>query len=392
MTMKTRAIGIRAVSATTPSVIRDNDYFRATYPDVVARADQHRLSNLWRRGAESPPGAEEFDAAMQRYVDDPFRGTVERRRLGPGESSITLEHLAARQALAAANLRPGEVDLMIVSSFLPERTGPGNAPYVARELGLNGHAFNLESACASSLVAVQTATALLQAGAYRNALVVVSCTYSRTTDESDTLSWFLGDGAGAFVLGEVEPGRGVLGSAAFHTGETCGVASFYVDAPPGVEPRFRQKWEKDAGRVLRESSAPTLRKCCLGAVRDAGLTMDDISLLVFNNPTAWFAEFGARVLGVDPERTISTFPLYANIGPALTPTNLHHAALTGRLKRDDLVLVYAVGSVSSAAASVIRWGDVALGPAQAPPLRARCAQSRAHLQIKPSQAVKPHPP
>ena len=47
--------------------------------------------------------------------------------------------------------------------------------------------------------------------------------------------------------------------------------------------------------------------------------------------------------------------------PALPTTNLHHAAREGRLAPGDLVLVYAVGSASSAMASVLRWGDVALG-------------------------------
>ena len=128
------------------------------------------------------------------------------------------------------------------------------------------------------------------------------------------------------------------------------------------------KWERHAGRVLRESSGPTLRKCCLGAIGAAGVKLDDIDLFVFNNPTAWFADFGARALGVDASRTINTFPVYANIGPALTPANLYHAANQGRLRENDLVLVYGVGSVSSAGASVMRWGDVVLGPLPDPPL------------------------
>jgi 3-oxoacyl-[acyl-carrier-protein] synthase-3 len=49
------------------------------------------------------------------------------------------------------------------------------------------------------------------------------------------------------------------------------------------------------------------------------------------------------------------------VGPALLPVNLHRAASSGRLRPDDLVLLYTVGSVSSAGAVVLRWGDVALG-------------------------------
>jgi 3-oxoacyl-[acyl-carrier-protein] synthase-3 len=114
--------------------------------------------------------------------------------------------------------------------------------------------------------------------------------------------------------------------------------------------------------VLRETSALHLRSCCEGAARAAGVALGDIDFFVFNTPTAWFDAFAARVLGVDRSRTISTNKLYGNIGPVWMPANLYHAACDGRVERGDLVMLYAVGSVSSASAVVMRWGDVALGP------------------------------
>jgi 3-oxoacyl-[acyl-carrier-protein] synthase-3 len=49
------------------------------------------------------------------------------------------------------------------------------------------------------------------------------------------------------------------------------------------------------------------------------------------------------------------------------PVNLHHSAHAGRIKSGQVVVLYAIGSVSSAGAVVMRWGDVALGPEPAPP-------------------------
>jgi 3-oxoacyl-[acyl-carrier-protein] synthase III len=34
----------------------------------------------------------------------------------------------------------------------------------------------------------------------------------------------------------------------------------------------------------------------------------------------------------------------------------------GKIRENDLVLMYSFGAASSASASVMRWGDVALGP------------------------------
>ena len=78
-----------------------------------------------------------------------------------------------------------------------------------------------ESACTTALQALHIATSMIQTGQYKNVLVVNSCTYSRNADIRDTLSWFLADGAGAFVVGPV-PGRaGFLGFKSHHTAGNC---------------------------------------------------------------------------------------------------------------------------------------------------------------------------
>jgi 3-oxoacyl-[acyl-carrier-protein] synthase-3 len=368
MTIAPASVGIRALATSTPSVLKTNAYWRTHHPDLVADAERRNLSRLWSRPTASTEGSAAFDVEMEAFLTDPFRGTRERYVLGPGESSLTLGEQAARAALQAARLEPGDIDLMIVSAFMPAHTGPGDAAFLARKLGLRGAAWNLESACASALVALQTAQGLVVAGQYRCVLVVVTCTYSPTLEDGDSMAWFLGDGAGAFVVGAVEPGRGILGAHTVHTGETCGAASFRAVDIVDERPVFRFQAGADAGRILRDSSGGTLRLCCDGALRAAGVTMDEIDFFVFNTATAWFAPFCTRALDVDPDSTINPFPRFANIGPALTPVNLWCAAHEGLIAPDDLVLVYAVGSVSSAGAAVMRWGDVAVAPPPAAPL------------------------
>ncbi len=67
------------------------------------------------------------------------------------------------------------------------------------------------------------------------------------------------------------------------------------------------------------------------------------------------------------KRTINLNPFYANIGQTFPVANLYHAAQAGKIRENDLVLVYTMGSSSNAGASVMRWGDVALGTPPAPP-------------------------
>jgi 3-oxoacyl-[acyl-carrier-protein] synthase III len=355
-------VGIKSLAVSYPRAIRTNDYFRDKHPDVVAKAEEVSLGKIWAPPQDNAQRADDFDAAAAPYMKDPFRGTIRRRVLSEGESSLTLELEAARRALDAAKMRPEDVQLAIVSSLVGDTIGAGNAAYLAARLGLRGAAWNLETACSSSAVALQTATAMIRAGEYRNVLAVSSCSYSREAPENDTLAWFVGDGAGAFVVAPCAQNEGVLGTKTIHTAETCHAFYYEMAAGPKGNPKLSMRWNPELGRVIRETSITYLRTCCAGALEAAGVALPDIDFFVFNTPTAWYARFCTDALGVDYARTIDTYPLYANIGPALLPTNLYRAAKEGRLRAGDLLLIYTIGSTSTASATVMRWGEVALGP------------------------------
>lgn len=355
-------VGIRSLSVSFPSVLRTNEYWRKKYPNLIANAEAE-LARLWKK----QPSPRAFDVEMAPYLADPFRGTVQRRILGPGESPLSLELRAARDALAAASMTPDDIDCLIVTSFLGDQPGVGNSAMLSKALEYKGAAWNLETACSSSLVALQTAAALVRAGEHKNVLVASSCTYSRVSDDTDSTGWFLGDGAGAFVVGEVPDGQGVLGTKVLNTSATCDTFYYGIDTNGPNGPRIRIHARENTGRVIRDISEPFVVECTTGALKAAGLTLKDVDVLSGNTATAWMAKFYARALDIDPARVVNTYPMYANIGPALMPVNLYHAARTNLLKPGQVVVLYSIGSVSSAGAIVMRWGDARLGPEPAPP-------------------------
>jgi 3-oxoacyl-[acyl-carrier-protein] synthase-3 len=179
-------------------------------------SSRKRRARAWPvsgRASARAPRSWALGPAMEPHLHDPFRGAVERRHLAPGESSLSLELVAAREAIARCGLEPRDIDLVIGTSFLPDQIGVGNATFLCKHLGLRAAAWNLESACSGSLVAFQTACALVQAGKFQKILVVTSCAYSRYSDVEDTFGWFSGDGSAAFVVGEVPAGEGLLAQA-----------------------------------------------------------------------------------------------------------------------------------------------------------------------------------
>jgi 3-oxoacyl-[acyl-carrier-protein] synthase III len=351
---------IRALAVRYPAQVRTNDYFRERFSEIVAGAEQKSLGKIWAKQSPESAEATVFDAVAAPYMNDPFRGTVRRRILRPGERTLDLESEAAKDALGVAGIGVEDVDLTICSALIPDHVGVGNAAHLAANLGLRGAVWNVETACSSSAVALQVAASFVRSGEYRRVLVVASCSYSREVDESDTLAWFVGDGAAAFLVTETTAADGILSTATIHTAETCNAFSYELGLESG-KPRIFMRWHADKAAVIRETSDGYLQRCCQEALRKAGNTIKDIDCLLVNTPTAWYARFCAEALGFDPQRTEDTYPLYANCGPVLLPSNMYRACKRGLLKPGSLVLTYTIGSTSSASASVIRWGEVALG-------------------------------
>ena len=361
-------VGISSLAVSFPSVIRTNDYFRKNYPDLIATAEEKGLARAFSPAKPISENQEVdlWTQEMMPYLSDPFRGAIERRVLDCNESSLTLEYRAAYDALAAAKLSPEEVDLMIVASMFPEHIELGNAAFLAGQLGLKGAAWNLDSLCASALVALHNASALVRSGEYRNVLVVTSCTYSRFWDENDTLSFFVGDGAGAFVVSSLKANQGIIGKKIINTKESCGVFYNELTTDAQGKPRMIIRANKNASKQMPHLFVKYFRECYQGALDAANVTLDQIDFFVFYTATAWYRNFCVRELNIDPKRTIDIYPQYGNISAASTVATLYHAAQLDKIRPNDLVLVYNHGFVASAAAVVMRWGDVALGPLPTP--------------------------
>jgi 3-oxoacyl-[acyl-carrier-protein] synthase-3 len=284
--------------------------------------------------------------------------------------------------IEAATIDPLEIDAMIVASSWPEHILPGDAVFLAEALGLDCPAWNVESTCTSALVALESAYALIRSGIYRNVLIVAATAYSRFTHEKDPLSYIFGDGGGAFIVGRTEPGRGVLGTAMSNTRETLGTVFNEFTVEPTGRLRSYVRGGRNPDEMFNETLSRHLLKCCHGALKAANVTLEQVRFFCFTSPTPWYARACARALGIDPARTLNITPLYAHIGMVFPMANLYHAAHAGKIAPDDLVLVYSFAFSSTAAAVVMRWGDVALGPPPALPLDASLRDGdRARLDI-----------
>ena len=360
-------IGIRSLGVSFPQVIRINDYWQQKYPEMI-RSQPKR--NRRHRAAISGKRDNDFDIWSQEvapYLSDPFRGNVERRVLGETESALDLQCQAATEALVAANLAVEEIDVAIVASLFADNLGMDNTTLLAQKLGLDCPAWNLESTCSSALVALQNARALIQTGEYQNALVIVAHFGSNTVREKDTLAWSMGDGAGAFIVDRLKPNQGVLANKIVSTAATHGAYHHELELDELGKPRIVTQTGENASS-LAETAVDFVRTCCEEAAVKARVSLAEIDFFVFNTPTPWYANVCTRALNIEPERTINLYSHYGNIGAVFPLANLYHAAKEKKIAENSLVLVYTNGASATAAATIMRWGDVALGTAPASPI------------------------
>ncbi|MEL7487548.1 MAG: beta-ketoacyl-ACP synthase III [Pseudomonadota bacterium] len=107
---------------------------------------------------------------------------------------------AARDALAAANLRPEDIDGVVCAASNMQRGYPAVAVEIQDALGIDGFGFDMNVACASAAFGVETALGLIRAGARRILMVNPEiCTAHLNFRDRDS-HFIFGDVATAVVL------------------------------------------------------------------------------------------------------------------------------------------------------------------------------------------------
>lgn len=140
------------------------------------------------------------------------------------ESTADLAEKAALQALERAGVPAADLDLIIVATDTPEYISPSTAAVLQYRLGATkAGTFDLNTACAGFVTALDTASKFIQADAqYQRVLVVGAYAMSKYLNKTDkkTVTLFA-DGAGAVVLGAAprEEGKGFLASRLITHGE-----------------------------------------------------------------------------------------------------------------------------------------------------------------------------
>jgi 3-oxoacyl-[acyl-carrier-protein] synthase III len=288
-------------------------------------------------------------------------GIKERRIAAPSESTATLATMAARRALADAGLEAKDLDLILCATITPEMGFPSTACFVAAGLGLTSTpAFDLAAACSGFIYAVETATAFIKSGRYKNVLVMGAETISRITDYKDRGSCILfGDGAGAAILQRSpDVNAGVLYTSIHADGHGWELLHLKPGSRHVLDEALlndRDQFIKLKGREVYKFAITRFEELIHDAMRKCELTPDKISLIIPHQSNLRIIEFAMEKLGLPQDRAFVNIEKYGNTSAASVPIALDEARRTGRIQPGSVVLFVAFGAGLTWSNAVVKF-------------------------------------
>lgn len=289
-------------------------------------------------------------------------GIAQRHMLAKGESCSTLAIRAGREALTKAGLAAWQLDLIIVATATPDYLFPSTACIVQEALGAqHAGAFDLGAACSGFIYGLATATQFIRAGSYRNILVIGSEALTPFMDWEDRRTCVLfGDGSGAVVVQSCEKKTGLL---SFVLGSQ-GAGQDLIILPAGgsrhpttaATLESRDHYLHMSGNEVYQFAVRTMSDNALEAINKAGMTRDDIDLIIPHQANVRIIESVAKRLDIPMDRFFVNIDRYGNTSAASIPIAISEAVAEGRLRDEHNLLVVAFGSGLTSAAGVIHWG------------------------------------
>jgi len=288
-------------------------------------------------------------------------GIRQRRICSNGENTLTLAVAASRKALSQAKLTPADLDLIIVATSTPYVPIPATACFLQRELGCRQvGAFDLAAACSGFVYAFVSAVHLMASGQYRHTLVVGAEAMSSVTDFEDrTTCILLGDAAGAAVIGPADNETSGLYDHCLGA-DGSGAEFIWVPAGGSLEPATtdsvegRRHYLKMKGREVYKFAVTKMQEVIRDSAARAGITLDDLAMVIPHQSNARIIESAAEKLGLPPEKMALNIDKYGNTSAASVPLALDEAYSDGRLRTGDWVLLAGFGGGLTWGAALLR--------------------------------------
>ena len=288
-------------------------------------------------------------------------GIVERHIGKEGDTTCSMAATAARVAMQRADVHPGQLDAIVLSTATPDRLLPATAVDLQAELGASrAAAFDIGAACSGWLYAMTVAEGMIATGVAETILVVGSEKMSSIVDWKDRATCVLfGDGAGAVILQRARTGKGILSTFLRSDGKLADL--LYRPAGGATIPMSAAVLEdrsylvKMAGREVFKHAVRSMSEAADRALDGARLTGEDIDLLIPHQANVRIIEATAKHSNIPMEKVYVNVDRYGNTSSASIPIAIDEAIEKGIIKDGTTALLVAFGAGFTWASMIIRF-------------------------------------
>ena len=274
------------------------------------------------------------------------RTGIKERRIAEKESVVDMAVKASENALKEANLKPEELDLIILATLTPEKRFPSTACLVQARIGAKKvYSFDISAACSGFIYALDIADSFLKSKKAKRILIIGVEKLSEAVDWTDRSTCVLfGDGAGAVVVENSEDESDIIASKMYSEGTLEDL--LYADKCGYI----RMK-----GRELFKFAVRAMEEVCREVLESANVKPEDVKLVIPHQANVRIINALAEKLGIPKEKMFVNINKYGNTSAASIPIALHEAIKEGKIKRGDLILFTAMGGGLTWGAMLLKY-------------------------------------
>lgn len=281
-------------------------------------------------------------------------GIKQRHIANASETTSFMATKAAQEALENAGIKAEDIDGIVVATTTPDKTFPSVATQVQRALEIPPClALDVQAVCSGFIYALSVANGFIKTKQAKKILVIGAEKMSSILNWEDRTTCVLfGDGAGAVILNsENDTDRGIYSTHLYANGKQGDLLCTSGGPATTKDSGFIEMH----GREVFKYAVFYMSQVVQEALDENNMTADQIDWLVPHQANIRILESTAKKLNVDLNKVVITLDKHGNTSAASIPLALNNAVNDGRIQKNQIILLEAMGGGFTWGSALIRF-------------------------------------
>ena len=291
-------------------------------------------------------------------------GIENRHIVSDGEATSDMCSQIANQLLEKSGKSAEDIDLILVATSTPDFLVVSTAALVQDKIGAkNAWGYDIVAACTGFVYAMETGAKFIESGSYNNVIVIGADTMSSIIDYTDRNTCVIfGDGGGGVLLEPTQEETGIIDSILHIDGS----GHKYLTVPAGgsANPASKETLDNKMhyvyqdGKTVYKFAVKNMANVSKKILDNNNLKGSDVKLFIPHQANRRIIDAAAKRSGLKDNQVLVNINKYGNTTAGTIPIALDEAVETGRLNKNDLLLLAAFGGGFTWGSMLIRWDEL----------------------------------